>query len=309
MAIRGPGTFGGDFLFGAAALVGRQHHFLHHLSDDAVGENHRRVAVFEGQFEGQVHKVGHLLHRVGCEDDEVVVAVAAAARGLVVVALRGLNGAQSRATALHVHNHAWHFSACHITNAFLHQGNADARRRGHHALARSAAAIEHIDGGHFAFCLQHHHASGLPWFEFGKGFKHLALRGDGIAEVTVASAADGSVGNGLVALHQEHFALFLSGYFRGIFRQSRGHGLALGLRAFGPVFIDSDTAVRAYDCAGRASNTCFGLCHVAVGIALVVYFASGESQRLRGAGNHAEVASLTTVGIHDHGTFYFAHRV
>ena len=102
MTVGGPGTLGRNLLLSTPGLGRRQHDALHHLPDDAVGENHGGVAVTESQLESQVDEVGHLLYGGGRQDNDVVVAVAATARRLVVVALTGLYGAQSRAAALHV---------------------------------------------------------------------------------------------------------------------------------------------------------------------------------------------------------------
>ena len=206
--IGSPGTFLHDFLFRAAGFVRRQHHLFHHLPNHAVGEYHGGRAVFEGEAEGEVHEVCHFLHRGRCEHNHVVVAVAAAARGLVVVALRGLDSAEARAAALHVHDQAGYFRARHIADAFLHQRHAGTRRGGHHALARAAASVEHVDARHLALRLQHHHTRGFPRLECGKRFEHLALRRNGIAEIAVATAAYGGVGYGFIAFEQEYFVFF-----------------------------------------------------------------------------------------------------
>ena len=91
-ACRCPRTFANDLFLCAAGFLLRQHHLLHHLSDDTVAKNHCGVAVTERQGEGKVHEIGHLLNRVGGKDNDVVVAIAATACGLQIVALRGLDG-------------------------------------------------------------------------------------------------------------------------------------------------------------------------------------------------------------------------
>ena len=88
-----PRTLASDLFLGATWLVWWQHHLFHHLSDDAVAEYHCWVAVFEGEVEGEIDKVCHLLYGVGCQHDDVIVAIAAAFGGLDIVALRWLNGA------------------------------------------------------------------------------------------------------------------------------------------------------------------------------------------------------------------------
>ena len=204
---RGPRTFLEDFLLRAPRLERRQHHFLHHLADDAVAENHRRIAVAEGQREGQVDKVGHLLHRGRRQHDDVVVAVAAAARGLEIVALTGLDSSQAGAATLHIDNDAGYLGAGHIGNALLHERYAGARRGGQHPLAGASAAIEHIDGGHLALSLQDHHARGLPGLEGREGLNDFGLWCDGIAEEAIGPTPYGSAGKGLVAFHK-HYVLF-----------------------------------------------------------------------------------------------------
>ena len=201
VSVDGPGTFGGNLFLSAAGLDGWQDDLLHHLADHTVRENHGRVAVFESQLKRQVNKVGHLLHRVRRQYNDVVVAIAAAHGSLAIVALTGLNGAQTGAAALYVDNQGRNLSRRHVADTFLHQGNTRTGGRSHDSLARTSAAIEHIDGGHFAFGLQHHHTARFPGLQFRQCFQHFRLWGNGITEVTVASAADGCVGNGLVSLH------------------------------------------------------------------------------------------------------------
>ena len=195
------------FLLGTARLEIGKDHLLHHLAYDAVGEDHGRVAVLERQFEGEVHEVRHLLHRRGCEGDEAVVAVAAALDGLEIIRLAGLDGSESRAAAHAVEHNAREFGSGDVGHAFLHEGDTRAGRRRHDALAGACAAVDHVDGSQLALCLKHHHAGGLPGLLGGKGFEDFALRGDRVSEISVAAAADGSEGDGLVAFDKTYFFL------------------------------------------------------------------------------------------------------
>ena len=197
-----PGAFLDDFFVRAAGLEWGQYHLLHHLSDDAVAQYHHRVAVAEGQRETEVDKVGHLLHTGGSQHDDVVVAVASAARRLEVVALTGLDGAQAWASALYVDDEAGQFGTGHVRDALLHQGDARTAGRRHHSFTCGRTAVDHVDAGHFALCLQHHHARGFPGLFDGQCLQHFALWGDGVTKIAVASAAYGGVCDGLVTLHQ-----------------------------------------------------------------------------------------------------------
>ena len=135
----------------------------------------------------------------------MVVAVAAALGGLEVVGLRGLYGAQARAAAHHVHHEGGQLRCGKVAYAFLLEAHAGRRRRCHHGFAGGGAAVHHIDGRHFAFGLEHHHACGLPGLELGQSLEYFRLGGDGVAEVAVHAVADGCVGDGFVALHQSYF--------------------------------------------------------------------------------------------------------
>ena len=200
-----PGALLQDFFLGATGLERRQHHLLHHLSYDTVGKNHGGVAIFECELEGQVDEVGHLLHAVRGERDDVVVAITTAARSLEIVALRGLDGTQSGAATLHVYKHARQLGTSHVGNAFLHQGNTRRRRRGKHLLTCTGTAVDHVDGCHLALGLQHHHAGGLPRLQLGERLNHFTLRSDRIAEISVSTATNGCMGYRLIAFHQYNF--------------------------------------------------------------------------------------------------------
>ena len=64
------------------------------------------------EYESLYGEVGHLLHTGGSQDDHVVVAVTAAAGGLEVVRLGGLDAAQAGAATLHVDDKCRQICAC-----------------------------------------------------------------------------------------------------------------------------------------------------------------------------------------------------
>ena len=70
----------------------------------------------------------------------------------------------------------------------------------HGADAGRGGAVEHIDGGHFAFGLQED-AAGVRQVERGS-FGDLAGRRDGIAVESAASGEDGGLYDGFIALDQ-----------------------------------------------------------------------------------------------------------
>ncbi len=146
----------------------------------------------------------HLLHRSGREHYQVEIAVRASLAGLEIVALRGLYGAQSRASALAVDYKARQLACGQITHSLAHQADARARRRSHDALARGGSAVNHIDRRQFRFGLKDHHPRGLPRFELHEGLHNFGLRRNGVSEITVATATYGSMGDHLVAFHQSH---------------------------------------------------------------------------------------------------------
>ena len=133
--------------------------------------------------------------------------MAAALDGLEIIGLAGLDGSQSGASAGHVHDEGGQFGAGHVGNAFLHEADARGGGGGHDALAGSGAAIDHVDGCNLTFGLEHHHAGGFPGFLRGQGLQDLRLRRDRVAEISVATAADGGMGNGFIAFHQGDFFL------------------------------------------------------------------------------------------------------
>ena len=201
LAGSGPRALGDDFCVGAARLGGREHHFLHHLSDDAVGQDDGRIAVFEGQFEGKANEVGHFLYRGRSQGDEAVVTVSATFYGLEIVGLAGLDGSQAGTSAHDVYDEAGQFGTGQIGDAFLFQADTGAGRRGHHHFSASGTAVHHIDCGHFAFGLQHHHAGGFPRLQLGQSFQYFRLGSNRVTEVSVGSAADSGVCDGFVTFH------------------------------------------------------------------------------------------------------------
>ena len=151
--------------------------------------------------------VVHLLHGIGREDDQLVIAVAAALDGLEVIALRRLNGTQTGPAALAIDDQARQLGACQITDTLGHQRNTGAGRRCHDALTGRSTAVDHIDGRNLGLGLQDDHAGGLPRLQLHQSLHHLGLRRNGVTEITVAAVTDGGMGNHLVALHQLHLFL------------------------------------------------------------------------------------------------------
>ena len=52
-------------------------HFLHHLSERAVGQDHDRIAVRVSEVERVIDEIRHFLHPCGGKDDQTIVAVPA----------------------------------------------------------------------------------------------------------------------------------------------------------------------------------------------------------------------------------------
>ena len=129
-----------------------------------------------------------------------MVAVTAALDGLEVVALRGADIAQARAAAFHIDDDGRDMAARHVGDAFLHQRDAAAGRRGHGRDAAGAGAQQHVDGGHFAFGL-HELAAAFGQPE-GHGLGDLVLRRDGIAEIAAAAGVQGAKGHSFIALDE-----------------------------------------------------------------------------------------------------------
>ena len=96
-----------DFGIRTARLLGRQNHLFHHLSDDTVGKDDSRVAVFESEFEAQAHEVCHFLDGGRGKGYEAIVAMTAAFYCLEIVGLTWLNGSESGTATHYVYNEAW----------------------------------------------------------------------------------------------------------------------------------------------------------------------------------------------------------
>ena len=173
---------------------------LHHLTDDTVGKQHDGGAVLVGKIERVVHKIDGLLYGGGSQDYHVIVAVTAALGGLEIIALRGLNGAQTGAAAHHVADNAGQLGACDVAYALLLKADARGGGAGHYPCARARGAVYHIDSGDLALCLQEAPA------DLGHTSSHVlgnvVLRSDGIAEEETAAGLDGGFCDSLAALHQ-----------------------------------------------------------------------------------------------------------
>lgn len=79
-----------------------EHDRLHDRPHHAVGQDEDGVAVALGIIEGGIRHVDRLLHRRGGEHHHLKAAVAAGLRGLRIVLLGGLDGANGGAAALDV---------------------------------------------------------------------------------------------------------------------------------------------------------------------------------------------------------------
>ena len=116
----------GNPVVGPAGTGGRQHDLLHHLADHAVRENHHRIAIFERQIESQRHEIVHLLHGIGRQHDQMVIAVPAALDGLKIVGLRRLDRTEPRTSPRHVDHHARQLGPGQIAQPLAHQTDAGA---------------------------------------------------------------------------------------------------------------------------------------------------------------------------------------
>ena len=83
----GPGALLADLLFSAARTLLGEHHLLHHLAYNTVGEDHTRIGIFKCQVEAEADEVYHLLHSRGCKHDKMIVAMTATLGGLEIVGL------------------------------------------------------------------------------------------------------------------------------------------------------------------------------------------------------------------------------
>ena len=176
---------------------------LHHLANQAVHNHHDGVAVLVGNVKCLLDEVHRLLHIGGGEDQRPVIAVAAAAGGLIVIALAGLNGAQARTAAHAVDDDAGQLGAGDVCNALLFQADAGGGGRGHGPHAGAGGAVHHVDGRNLRLRLQEH-AARLGQMG-GHILRDLALRRDGIAEEAVAAGADGGLGDGFISFPKFFF--------------------------------------------------------------------------------------------------------
>lgn len=71
--------------------------------------------------------------------------------------------------------------------------------------------------------------------------------------------------------------------------------------------IDGNTGIGANLCARSASDACVRIAVAAVRIALVVNFASGQSDGIGRACDDAEVATFAALGVHDDCSMNFCH--
>ena len=197
---------------------------LHHLAHRAVGQQHGGHAVFKCQTEGLLRQVRHLLHGRGREDEYVEIAVTGASCCEEVIGLRRLDAAEARAAALDVDDQRGQIRARQIRDALALERDAGAGRGGHGELAGGRDAVDHVDGRDLTFRLEEH-AADLR-HALGHIGRDLRLRGNGVAEVMAAAAADGGFCDGLVALHQYFFLHSpLLSHFSTVMTQS-GHIVA-----------------------------------------------------------------------------------
>ncbi len=103
----------------------------------------------------------------------MIVAMTATFHSLEIIGLRGLDGAETRTSAHNVQYQCGQRCRRYIGDTLLLE--ADARRGGggHHCFSAGSTAINHVDGRHLGFCLEHYHAGGLPWHQLLEGFEHL----------------------------------------------------------------------------------------------------------------------------------------
>ena len=173
---------------------------LHHLGDDAVGQEEDGHAVLLGLVEGEHHDVDGLLHGGGSVGQQMVVAVAAALDALEVVALGGLDVAEAGAAAHDVEDHAGQLGAGAVGDALLLEADAGAGRRGDDARAGAGGAIDHVDRRDLALGLEE--ASSDLGHTGGHVLGDLGLRGDGVAEEEARAGANGGLSDRFAALHE-----------------------------------------------------------------------------------------------------------
>ena len=105
----------GPILFSCVRVTRlRQLNGLHHLTHRAVGKYHRRHAVCIREIKRANGERRHLLNGRGSKDYHVEIAVSAAARRLEIIRLRGLDSAESGASALDIDNDSRKIRARHV---------------------------------------------------------------------------------------------------------------------------------------------------------------------------------------------------
>ncbi len=179
----------------------RQGHLAGHLAEVAVGGDHHRVAVLEGQLEGQLREVEHLLRRGRRQHDGVGAAVAEAAAEQLDVRLLGPDVAQPRAAAHHVDDHPRHLGADHVAHPLQHQAEARRGGEGHAGQAGAAAAVHHVDRRHLAHRLDEVAAQRRQ--QPRHQLRALGGGGDGVAEEVAAARQQRADGRGVGALEDE----------------------------------------------------------------------------------------------------------
>ena len=175
---------------------------LHHLADEAVRQKDHGVAVLVGDVKGLLGQIHRLLDVGGGQDHGAVIAVSTAPGGLEIVPLGGLDGPQARAAPHDVHHHGGQLAGGQIADALLLQADAGGGGGGHDGFSGCGAAVDHIYGSYFTFCLKHYHTGGFPGHLGLEGLKHLALGSNRVTEIAVTAVTYGGMGDSLVTLHQ-----------------------------------------------------------------------------------------------------------
>ena len=178
----------------------RKLHLLHHGAEAAVHEYHDRAAVALGVLRSVVDDVHRLLHRVRSKDQHPESAVAGGLGGLEIVLLRGLDGAEARAAALHVHDDRGQLRRGKIAYALALERYAGAGGAGHGPDACRRRAVDHIYGRDLALALDE--AAADLGQAPGQVLGQLRLRGDGVAGEEAYAAPDRGLAYGLVAFHE-----------------------------------------------------------------------------------------------------------
>ena len=130
----------------------------------------------------------------------MIVAVAAALDALKVVALGGLDIAQTGAAAHDVQNDAGYLSAGAVGDALLLQADAGRGGRGDDARAGTGSAVHHIDRRHFALGLQV--AAADLGHTGGHILRNFCLRSNGVAKEETGAGSNGSLRDRFGPLHK-----------------------------------------------------------------------------------------------------------